>query len=53
MSERDATRRLKGTEAADKNEILWAEFGVNYNKELSIFRKGTVLFREVCVSVVC
>ena len=38
---------MKGTEAADKNEILWAEFGKNYNKEPAIFRKGTVLFREV------
>lgn len=57
MSEQDATRRLevsdhqklltKGTEASDKNEILWTEFGKNYNKEPMMFRKGTVLFREV------
>ena len=47
MSEQDATKRLEGTESADKNEILWSEFGKNYNKEPSMFRKGTVLYREV------
>lgn len=47
MSEQDATKRLEGTESSDKNEILWAEFGMNYNKELAIFRKGTVIYREV------
>jgi tRNA(His) guanylyltransferase len=47
MSEQDATKRLEGTESADKNEILWAEFGKNYNKEPAMFRKGTVLYREV------
>jgi tRNA(His) guanylyltransferase len=47
MTEVEATKRLEGTEAADKNEILWANFGVNYNKEPPIFRKGTVLYRDV------
>ena len=47
MSEQDATKRLEGTEAADKNEILWTEFGKNYNKEPAMFRKGTVLYRDV------
>lgn len=47
MTEVEATKRLEGTEAADKNEILWANFGVNYNKEPPIFRKGTLLYRDV------
>jgi len=46
MTETEATKRLEGTEAADKNEILWADFGINYNKEPAIFRKGTTLYRE-------
>ena len=47
MTEAEATKRLEGTEAADKNEILWADFGVNYNKEPAIFRKGSILYRDV------
>jgi len=47
MSETAASKRLEGTESGDKNEILWAEFGKNYNKEPDIFRKGTVIYREV------
>ncbi|XP_042195761.1 probable tRNA(His) guanylyltransferase isoform X2 [Callorhinchus milii] len=35
--------RLKGTVAGDKNEILFSEFNINYNKEPEIYRKGTVL----------
>lgn len=38
----------KGTLAANKNEILFSRFGINYNKELEIFRKGSVIFRDVC-----
>jgi tRNA(His) guanylyltransferase len=37
----------QGTDAAEKNEILWSEFGKNYNNEPAMFRKGTVLFKEV------
>jgi tRNA(His) guanylyltransferase len=47
MSEADASKRLEGTESSDKNEILWAEFGRNYSKEPAMFRKGTVMYREV------
>lgn len=32
--------------ASDKNEILYKEFGMNYNNELEIFKKGTVIVRE-------
>ena len=38
--------RLKGTFSADKHEILFSEFGVNYNDELEQFKKGTTLFRK-------
>ena len=37
---------MKGTLSSDKNEILFQEFGVNYNNELPIFRKGTILMRK-------
>lgn len=43
MSERQAHERLKGTLSAEKNEILWRDFGVNYAHLAEIFRKGTVV----------
>ena len=43
---------LQGTLSSDKNEILFSEFGVNYNNEPAMFRKGTVIFHEqVCSDV--
>ncbi|XP_019739734.1 putative tRNA(His) guanylyltransferase isoform X2 [Hippocampus comes] len=41
-----AEERLKGTLAADKNEILFSEFDLNYNNEAAIHRKGTTLIWE-------
>ncbi|XP_071255606.1 probable tRNA(His) guanylyltransferase [Salvelinus alpinus] len=38
-----AEDRLKRTLAADKNEILFSEFDINYNKEPLVHRKGTAL----------
>lgn len=29
--------------SGDKNEILFSQFGINYNNEPELFRKGTVL----------
>ena len=46
MSGTEAERELKGTLAKDKNEILWSRFGVNYNAELEIFKKGSVVYRD-------
>lgn len=40
-------QELKGTVASDKNEILWGRYGINYNKEEAMFRKGSVVCREV------
>lgn len=37
---------VQGTLAADKNEILFSEFNINYNKESAMFRKGTVLLGQ-------
>lgn len=41
----------QGTVSADKNEILFKRFGINYNNELEIYKKGTVLYRQVCPSL--
>ncbi|KAM6999973.1 putative tRNA(His) guanylyltransferase [Tautogolabrus adspersus] len=41
-----AEERLKGTLAADKNEILFTEFDINYNKEPALYKKGTTVFWE-------
>ncbi|ENI04108.1 hypothetical protein COCC4DRAFT_73194 [Bipolaris maydis ATCC 48331] len=46
MGHREAEERLKGTVSSDKNEILFKEFGINYNNEPNCFRKGTVLYRD-------
>ncbi|KAL9532592.1 tRNA(His) guanylyltransferase [Sphaerulina musiva] len=45
MSGTEAEQELKGSVASDKNEILWSRFGVNYNQELEVWRKGTVMYR--------
>ena len=33
--------------APDKHEILFSRFKINYNDEPEIFKKGSVLYREV------
>ncbi|KAJ3075750.1 tRNA-histidine guanylyltransferase 1-like [Podochytrium sp. JEL0797] len=37
---------LKDTTSASKNEILYTQFGINYNTLPEIFRKGSVLARR-------
>lgn len=39
----DAQRTL----AKDKNEILFSRFGINYNNEPEMYKKGSVVFRDV------
>ncbi|WFD32946.1 tRNA(His) guanylyltransferase [Malassezia sp. CBS 17886] len=39
-TEREAHEALKGSVSAEKHEILFARFGINYNKLPAIFRKG-------------
>lgn len=43
MTPDDAESKLCGTVSADKNEILFKEFGINYNNEPEIFKKGSIL----------
>lgn len=43
MKNSEAEERLRGTVSADKNEILFSEFGINYNNLPAMFRKGTIL----------
>ena len=38
---------MQGTLSADKNEILFSRFGINYNNEPEIYKKGSVIFRDV------
>lgn len=46
MTTTEAEQALKGTVSADKNEILFSNFGINYNNEPVINRKGTVVYRS-------
>lgn len=39
--------QVQGTLAADKNEILFSRFGMNYNNEPDIYKKGSIVFRDV------
>lgn len=45
MSKDEAHKKLKGTFSKDKNEILFKDFGINYNNEPEVYKKGTVLVR--------
>ena len=46
LSNVEAEKTLQGTLAADKNEILFKEFNINYNEVPMIFRKGTILLKK-------
>ncbi|KAJ5711809.1 hypothetical protein N7488_005965 [Penicillium malachiteum] len=46
MSNTEAEQELKGTVSSDKNEILFKRFGINYNNEEEIYKKGSVLYRQ-------
>lgn len=41
----------QGTVSSDKNEILFKRFGINYNNEEEIYKKGSVLYRQVCLEM--
>ncbi|XP_015516976.1 probable tRNA(His) guanylyltransferase [Neodiprion pinetum] len=47
MTATQAEEKLRGTLAAHKNELLFQEFGINYNNEPPTFRKGTTLVRKL------
>ena len=38
---------MQGTVASEKNEILFSEFEVNYNNEPELFKKGSIIYRNV------
>lgn len=46
LTNQEAEERLRGTVSADKNEILFSEFGINYNNLPAMFRKGTILMTK-------
>lgn len=42
----EAEKALQGTVSSDKNEILFSQFGINYNNEPEMYKKGSVLYRS-------
>ncbi|PHH67040.1 hypothetical protein CDD81_4435 [Ophiocordyceps australis] len=46
LDNKEAEKTLTGTYAADKNEILFSRFHINYNNEPDMFKKGSVIFRD-------
>ncbi|KAK4084484.1 uncharacterized protein Triagg1_964 [Trichoderma aggressivum f. europaeum] len=46
LDNKEAEKTLAGTLAADKNEILFSRFKINYNNEPEIFKKGSIVFRD-------
>ncbi|OXV07352.1 hypothetical protein Egran_04891 [Elaphomyces granulatus] len=46
MSPTDAEKELQGTVSSDKNEILFKRFGINYNNEPEMYKKGSVVYRQ-------
>jgi tRNA(His) guanylyltransferase len=47
MADANWCSREQGTVSSDKNEILFKRFGINYNNEKEIYKKGSVVFRQV------
>ena len=45
LSTTEAEQRLSGTLSKDKNELLFSEFGINYNEVSAMFRKGSTLLK--------
>lgn len=43
-----AGKELDGSFSKDKNQILF-EFGVNYNQEPEVYKRGSLVLREMCV----
>ena len=37
---------LGALDSAGKNEMLWREFGINYNSEKAVYRKGSIIVWE-------
>lgn len=48
MANKKAEQRLNGTVSKEKHELLFSKFGINYNDEPEIFKKGSVVIRQKC-----
>ncbi|CAD8135838.1 unnamed protein product [Paramecium pentaurelia] len=46
MNKQEAEKTLAGTNAGDKNELLFSKLQKNYNNEPEIFKKGTTIIRH-------
>ncbi|KAJ6264532.1 tRNA(His) guanylyltransferase [Drechslerella dactyloides] len=47
MSAQEAEQTLAGTLAKDKHEIMFSRFKINYNNEDAMYRKGSVIYRNL------
>eukprot|EP00347_Sterkiella_histriomuscorum_P017049 403350856 len=47
LTTEQAQKRLKGTLTKDKNEIMFTEFGINYNNIDEIFKRGSIWLRMI------
>ncbi|CAG8770894.1 27037_t:CDS:2, partial [Dentiscutata erythropus] len=45
-TETEAENVLRGTVSSEKNELLYSQFNINYNKLPEMYRKGSVLIRQ-------
>ena len=46
LSHQEAQTKLRGTVTADKNEILFSQFEINYNNLPAGHKKGSIVFRK-------
>lgn len=46
LTPKAAQEKLKGTLSGDKNEILFSQFGINYNLEPDQLKKGTTIIKR-------
>ncbi|KAF3925236.1 hypothetical protein ABW20_dc0104882 [Dactylellina cionopaga] len=46
MTAQEAEKELAGTVSKDKHEILFSRFGINYNNEEEMFKKGSIVYRN-------
>ena len=47
LTKEQANNRLKGTYAKDKHEILFKDYMINYNSIEEVYKKGTIIFKEI------
>lgn len=52
LDNQQAEKALAGTLSSDKNELLFSKFGINYNNEPAIYKKGSVIFKDVSFNMI-